>query len=415
MLNSKIINHKTALLLVSSFMFSYFEIIFFEIEHFLLIEDDLKRFGFYLKIQPTDLLILYFPSIFLIVSLTYFNLGKVKNNKFFIFFVLIILKISIFTSLFYFLRIYTISRLKIFVSTIIFALLFTFLLIFLRKSFRNSVGFLCFFGLFFYLIIVFDIRYEVNFNSCINSFSENNILSTFSDQDESIYVIGHAYGSKETATIGMSDKVTKYINKNIQNQNSTLVLTGDIVYESTLESLLKVKQDINNNFGNYLIAVGNHEVQDNNNYYEVFDKDLFLLKKNNTLFIAANFSTKNWLPTKNQQNKINNYLEINKNIDTVFLFSHQLFWQLDVDSEIQPNGMNLLEDNLIRNSTKWLNLNEKKLIVISGDYGANGQQSYCKKLGNTIFVANGIGDKKNDTIIQIYMNDEGFYILKKKL
>lgn len=415
MLNSKIINHKTALLLVSSFMFSYFEIIFFEIEHFLLIEDDLKRFGFYLKIQPTDLLILYFPSIFLIVSLTYFNLGKVKNNKFFIFFVLIILKISIFTFLFYFLRIYTISRLKIFVSTIIFALLFTFLLIFLRKSFRNSVGFLCFFGLFFYLIIVFDIRYEVNFNSCINSFSENNILSTFSDQDESIYVIGHAYGSKETATIGMSDKVTKYINKNIQNQNSTLVLTGDIVYESTLESLLKVKQDINNNFGNYLIAVGNHEVQDNNNYYEVFDKDLFLLKKNNTLFIAANFSTKNWLPTKNQQNKINNYLEINKNIDTVFLFSHQLFWQLDVDSEIQPNGMNLLEDNLIRNSTKWLNLNEKKLIVISGDYGANGQQSYCKKLGNTIFVANGIGDKKTDTIIQIYMNDEGFYILKKKL
>ena len=59
-------------------------------------------------------------------------------------------------------------------------------------------------------------------------------------------------------------------------------------------------------------------MQDNNNYYD-FDKDLFLLKKNNTLFIAANFSTKNWLPTK-PANKINNYLEINKNIDTVFLF-----------------------------------------------------------------------------------------------
>ena len=82
--------------------------------------------------------------------------------------------------------------------------------------------------------------------------------------------------------------------------------------KAPLESLLKVKQDINKfNFGNYLEDCGrepdNHEVQDNNNYYEVFDKDLFLLKKNNTLFIAANFSTKNWLPTKNQQNKINNY------------------------------------------------------------------------------------------------------------
>ena len=122
--------------------------------------------------------------------------------------------------------------------------------------------------------------------------------------------------------------------------------------------------------------------------------------------LQQTFSTKNWLPTKNQQNKINNFLEINKNINTVFLFSHQIFWQLDVDNEIQPNGMDLLEDNLIRNSTKWLNLDEKKLIVISGDYGANSQQSYCKKLGNTIFVANGIGDKKNDTILQIYMNDK---------
>ena len=415
MLNSKIINKKFTLLFVSSLIFSYFEIIFFDIDHFLLFEDDLKRLGFYLKIQPTDLLILYFPFIFLIVSLTNFYLDKIINNKFFIFFILIILKISIFTFLFYFLRIYTISRPKIFVSTIFFALLFTFLLIFLEKSFRNSVGFLCFFSLFFYIIIIFDIRYEVNFNSCINSFSENNITSTFSDPDESIYVIGHAYGSKETATIGMSDKVTKYINKNITNQNSTLVLTGDIVYESTIESLLKVKQDINNNFDNYLIAIGNHEIQDNNNYYEVFDKDLFLLKKNNSLFIAANFSTKNWLPSKNQQNKINNFLEINKNINTVFLFSHQIFWQLDVDNEIRPNGTDLLEDSLIRNSTKWLNLDEKKLIVISGDYGANGQQSFCKKIGNTIFVANGIGDKKNDTILQIYMNDESFYILKKKL
>ena len=115
-------------------MFSYFEIIFFDIDHFLLIEDDLKRLGFYLKIQPTDLLILYFPFIFLIVSLANFYLDKIINNKFFIFFVLIILKFSIFTFLFYFLRIYTISRPKIFVSTIFFALLFTFLLTFLKKA-----------------------------------------------------------------------------------------------------------------------------------------------------------------------------------------------------------------------------------------------------------------------------------------
>ena len=106
MFNSKIINKKSALLFVSSFMFSYFEIIFFDIYNFLLIEDDLKRFGFYLKIQPTDLLILYFPFIFLIVSLANFYLDKIINNKFFIFFVLIILKFSIFTFLFIFKNLY---------------------------------------------------------------------------------------------------------------------------------------------------------------------------------------------------------------------------------------------------------------------------------------------------------------------
>lgn len=93
MLSLKKINIKNFLLLASTVLFSYFEIIYFDIDHFLLIEDDFKRFGFYTKFQSINLIFSYFPFIYLIVLLIYQNLDKLISNKFYIFIVLLVSKI----------------------------------------------------------------------------------------------------------------------------------------------------------------------------------------------------------------------------------------------------------------------------------------------------------------------------------
>ena len=54
-----------------------------------------------------------------------------------------------------------------------------------------------------------------------------------------------------------------------------------------------------------MIAVGNHELSVENNYYKVFEKDLFYYEFENFIIIAANFSNSNWLPSENQIKQIN--------------------------------------------------------------------------------------------------------------
>jgi hypothetical protein len=62
-----------------------------------------------------------------------------------------------------------------------------------------------------------------------------------------------------------------------------------------------------------------------------------------------------------------------------------------------------------------MDLKGKKLIVISGDYGGMGQDSYCSEEDGKLFIANGIGDLDTDTYIEIVYNDEGFGLRKRNL
>ena len=138
------------------------------------------------------------------------------------------------------------------------------------------------------------------------------------------------------------------------------------------------------------------------------------------LIISANFSNNNWLPTESQKSMINTIVN-NSSKKYIILLSHQLFWLLDVDVEIKPNSDALLQPrdyytSLSYDSLSWIDKsNEKYFIVISGDYGAWGDKTYCKSIDNKLFIANGIGDNPNDTIIKIIDYNSGFAIQELKL
>ena len=52
----------------------------------------------------------------------------------------------------------------------------------------------------------------------------------------------------------------------------------------------------------------------------------------------------------------------------------------------------------------------KNFVVISGDYGAFGQKTVCHIEQNNLFIANGIGNHKNDSILKISENKNSIYI-----
>ena len=221
-----------------------------------------------------------------------------------------------------------------------------------------------------------------------------------------IFVIGHAYGMPGTEKSFFPDRLTNFLNSKKSQSLSSIALTGDFVKIANAESFIKVKKYITEGFYSYFLALGNHEVlyKDVNvisTFYETFDNDIFAEDFGHVIVIAANFSNNNWLPSSSQQEEIN-YLINTSNANTVVILSHQLFWLKEFESEIMPNSYSLLNKELPYDSLGWIEKSKQKdIIVISGDYGAFGQPTFCKQKINKLFIANGIGDLDSDTIIQI--------------
>lgn len=287
---------------------------------------------------------------------------------------------------------------------------------------QNRIRFITYFCVFIIFIYSYstyeepqDVK-EKKLLSCINSFSTES--NAFTSNPQKIFILGHAYGSQETKEIGLSRKVLNLFDS-FSDKNHTLVLTGDIVLENNLDALNKVKNDIEEHFHYYLIAAGNHDIgysgyqtdnlQSNDNFREVFSKDLFIQEYESFSLIASNFSTFNWEPTIENQKAINDYL-LNTKIKNIFLFSHQLFWLEEVNNEIRPNGKNMLTTELKSDSLYWLEGLNKNIIVISGDYGIYGEPPYCRKIGNKLFIANGIHEFAEDKYIILNFIDDRFFL-----
>ena len=254
------------------------------------------------------------------------------------------------------------------------------------QYFRNNIiTSLIYFSVFFIFIYSYttyedpEVSEQRNLEECINTFSTKD--ESFGQGTDEIYIIGHAYGTQKPEDLGISNKLIKLFN-GFNTKKNTIVLTGDFVVDNSLDELKKVKYLIEENFSNYLIAVGNHDVgysgyqsdnlKENKNFESIFMKDLFIKDFGSFSLIAANFSTYNWEPNQSSKDIINTYIE-NTEDETIFLFSHQLFWLEETNNEIKPNSWSMLTEDLKADSLSWLKNNNKNIVVISGDFGANGE------------------------------------------
>ena len=234
----------------------------------------------------------------------------------------------------------------------------------------------------------------------------NNLQNTVPELTKSpineVFVIGHLYGDRYKEDDEIPLKVANFFEGYKSNSNTYIALTGDVVKEPTIEAFEKVNKFLNNNSIGYFISPGNHDIYpSSSNYQKVFKYDFYFKEFNNFLLISANFSTSDWLPSDEQKTKINNLIN-NTSKEYIILLSHQIFWFKDIDFEFKPNSFALLENELKKNSLNWIeSKNNKNFIIISGDSGAYGQDTMCYLNDNKLFIANGIGNFDDDTILKI--------------
>ena len=229
----------------------------------------------------------------------------------------------------------------------------------------------------------------------------------------SFYIVGHAYGKPGGTNIGLSENLLDYFSNLSIEDGEFLVLTGDFNRDNTLEDLQQSKIQIEKYFDKYFVVPGNHEVRENNNFYEVYKNDFFYVELENTLLIGASFNNSDWLPTIYSQNLINEIISKSSS-KTILLFSHQLFWKDLFENKVTPNSSQFLK-KLDPEPIDWIKTKDKKLIVISGDYGAFGASTFCKKYKEITFIANGIGGLETDTVIKIFETKEELFFKEIKL
>ena len=259
---------------------------------------------------------------------------------------------------------------------------------------------------------------SLDLEKCLNTFSSINdkkIQSNTSKKD--IYIIGHAYGSHSGDNLALSNSVLSFF-ETLTKKDKALILTGDIVRNSSIENLELAKNQITSYFDEYYIAVGNHDIDAgrSNSYYRVFDSDLNFISLNSLEMIIANFSTYNWKPSLADQVSINNFIKQSTE-ETIVIFSHQVFWYNLTVNEPKLNGKVTLKEDLGLDTLDWLDTNGKNLIIVSGDYGIGTSKTFCEydKKNNIVFIASGIYDRPEDSGILIEDTREGFYISEFKL
>lgn len=259
---------------------------------------------------------------------------------------------------------------------------------------------------------------SLDLEKCLNTFSSNNDKKIQSDSSKKdIYIIGHAYGSHSGENLALSNSVLSFF-ETLTKEDKVLILTGDIVRDSSIENLELAKNQITSNFSEYYIAVGNHDIDagKSNSYYRVFDSDLNFINLNSLEMIIANFSTYNWKPALADQVSINEFIKQSTK-ETIVIFSHQVFWYNLTVNEPKLNGKITLKEELGLDTLDWLETNGKNVIIVSGDYGIGISKTFCEydQKKNILFIASGIYDRPEDLGLIIEDTRDGFIISEFKL
>lgn len=325
--------------------------------------------------------------------------------------------------------IHSYSRLQLIISIFLVSIVNTLLISLIRYSLFIKVAFLTFFLIYFsffrsaYLndevLLNLEVtnsetnNLEINYEVCnLNSIDDSNIDYDLNKTLDHFFIVGHGYGDPNNSNTGLDENLLNYFSRtNIENK--TLILTGDSVRAET-GNLLQVKNEIEKYFESFYIVPGNHELDYGDQFFDLFQSDFFYLETGNFLIIGANYNNSNWLPNITQRLKINKLIE-ESDKKNIVLLSHQIFW-FDKFNDVElANSYALFEQRNV-DSVNWIEKSNKKLIIISGDYGARNQDIFCMmdKDNDITFIANGLwGNLLIDSFIELIIVDENNYFLKK--
>ncbi len=241
--------------------------------------------------------------------------------------------------------------------------------------------------------------------------------ASFNTESKTKYFViaGHCYGNQTNN----SSLYTPFINAlsvyGKIHPVSGLYLTGDVVDTSTQEKWDWVGSVLKKTGVPWSIAPGNHDISPY--FFDRIGSDGYSVRgSNGHLFLTLNTSRSGWSVDSSQIEFIQSELADLQPEQSVFVFTHQLWWlrpgaeKIQLDS-IRPNSFALWDGDSSFWNTAWplFDSLDNEIYFFAGDLGSDKRvASYFEQhSGNTHFYASGMGSGFGDNFLVIRLEEEG--------
>ena len=243
-------------------------------------------------------------------------------------------------------------------------------------------------------------------------------FSCHSDEEISLqysfWVAGHTYGKAGADNNGFHPPFVKQISWiNECDSIQFGVLTGDLVFKSTMEDWAEIDRDISNFEMPVHIALGNHEYKNPEIVKSRFSKTYSAFKVKNDLHIILDPNIDNWNISGDQLNFLKKELQNHSKKDgNIFIYAHQVFWwnptkfpKLSINStEGKSSKLNFDAEIL-----PILNAQRAEVFLFAGDVGAaHWSDNYAySKINNVNYIASGMGSGVEDNFLLVDVFSDG--------
>ena len=249
------------------------------------------------------------------------------------------------------------------------------------------------------------------FNLCIGSIKNSTKKPT------DIFVAGHSYGNPSDNNLGTYPKFLEYLEQN-KIYNKLIILAGDIIKTSSNSNFILVKKEMNKFFKKTIVAPGNHDVGLGRKTPErkIFNKNFGLTYQfsiiNNNLFIILDTPFDTGRISDDQLNFIKDLKKIDKIFYNIFVITHHVIWQNNVNKKLQSSAKsNFFDDgNFIELKTLVENISySDNIYFIAGDVSVTNKATklYCEKNGDIYYLLTGMGSRIYDNFLRIFFKNNG--------
>jgi len=241
---------------------------------------------------------------------------------------------------------------------------------------------------------------------------------TRTDTTYSFLVAGHAYGAHDGENTGLHPPLLDRLDAGVDSLAAFIILTGDIVNESTPESWQQVETELSAYPFPAYYVMGNHD--DNATGHQVFEDKFgstyYAFRRQHDLFVVLNSTEADRSIPPGQLEFLEEQIrQAGDSVRHTFIFFHEILWNShEKYREVRSNSRSRY-DQMVDHSNYWEEVHPllaanagMQFYIIGGDMGGNpdAMAAFYDRWDDITLLASGMGEVPDENYLLVRVNKD---------